>query len=141
LCPPEAEVFAFKEFREMMKLSAREFDRAVQRSVKRIPREIRKHLDNIIISVQKWPSKELLEEMGLPPDEPLLGVYTGASLMERSHFDTLQYPDTIQIFQEPLEEMCETMEELEEEIEITVVHEVAHFIGMTEQELADLGYE
>ena len=37
--------------------------------------------------------------------------------------------------------MCENLEELEEEIEITVVHEVAHFIGMTEEELADLGYE
>ena len=92
----------------MLKLSAREFDRAVQRAIRRIPPQIRKHLDNMVISVQKWPAPELLEEMGLPPDEPLLGVYTGASLMERSHFDTLQYPDTIQIFQEPLEEMCET---------------------------------
>jgi predicted Zn-dependent protease with MMP-like domain len=124
-----------------MKLGTREFDRTVQRAVTRIPREIRKHLDNIVISVQKRPSRELLEEMGLPPDEPLLGVYTGASLLERSHFDTLHYPDTIQIFQEPLEEMCGTLEELEEEIEITVVHEVAHFIGMTEDELAELGYE
>ncbi len=125
----------------MRKLSPREFDRAVQRAVGRIPREIRKHLDNMVISVQKRPSKELLEEMGLPPDEPLLGVYTGASLLERSHFDMMQYPDTIQIFQEPLEEMCESLEELEEEIEITVVHEVAHFIGMTEEELFELGYE
>jgi len=95
----------------------------------------------MVIAVQQWPSPELLEEMGLPPDEPLLGVYTGASLAERSHFDTLQYPDAIQIFQGPLDEMCETLEELEEEIEITVVHEVAHFIGMTEEELAELGYE
>ena len=125
----------------MRRLSPREFDRAVQRAVGRIPKEIRRHLDNIVISVQKRPSRELLEEMGLPPDEPLLGVYTGASLLERSHFDTLQYPDTIQIFQEPLEEMCGSLEELEEEIEITVVHEVAHFIGMTEEELAELGYE
>ena len=53
----------------------------------------------------------------------------------------MQYPDTIKIFQEPLEEMCQTLDELEEEIEITVVHEVAHFIGMTEEELAELGYE
>ena len=125
----------------MRRLSSREFDRAVQLAILRIPPPIRKHLDNLVISVQKRPPPELLEEMGLPPDEPLLGVYTGASLMERSHFDMLQYPDTIQIFQEPLEEMCETLDELEEEIEITVVHEVAHFIGMTEEELYELGYE
>ena len=109
-----------------MKLSAREFDRAVQRAIRRIPPQIRKHLENMVISVQKWPAPELLEEMGLPPDEPLLGVYTGASLMERSHFDTLQYPDTIQIFQEPLEEMCETLDELEEEIVVFLPRGVDH---------------
>ncbi len=46
----------------------------------------------------------------------------------------------IYLFQEPLEEMCSTREELEEEIEITVVHEVAHYIGMTEERLEELGY-
>lgn len=50
------------------------------------------------------------------------------------------YPDMIYLFQEPLEEMCNTREELEEEIEITVVHEVAHYIGMTEERLEELGY-
>ena len=52
----------------MLKLSVREFDRAVQRAIRRIPPQIRKHLDNMVISVQKWPAPELLEEMGLPPD-------------------------------------------------------------------------
>jgi predicted Zn-dependent protease with MMP-like domain len=50
------------------------------------------------------------------------------------------YPDTIILFQEPLERMCETIEELEEQIEITVVHEIAHFLGITEERLAELGY-
>jgi predicted Zn-dependent protease with MMP-like domain len=49
-------------------------------------------------------------------------------------------PDTIFLFQGPLEEMAETVEELEEQIEITVVHEVAHYIGMDEERLAELGY-
>jgi predicted Zn-dependent protease with MMP-like domain len=79
--------------------------------------------------------------MGLPPDEPLLGVFQGVSLLERSVFDPPLYPDTIILFQRPLEEMCETVEELEEEIEVTVVHEVAHYLGMTEERLAELGYE
>ena len=51
------------------------------------------------------------------------------------------YPDTIYIFKGPLEEMCASLEELEEEIEITVVHEIAHFIGISEERLAELGYE
>lgn len=125
-----------------MKLSRREFDKVVQRAIRRIPEEIRDRLENILISVQDRASADLLEEMGLEPDYPLLGVYTGASLMERSSFYMPPlYPDTIFIFQKPLEEMCRTVEELEEQIEITVVHEIAHYLGMTEEELAAPGYE
>ncbi|HPC73596.1 MAG TPA: metallopeptidase family protein [Syntrophales bacterium] len=124
-----------------MKLNGKDFDRAVQRAIGRIPREIRRHLDNILISVQQNPPPDLLEAMGLPPDEPLLGVYQGASLLDRSTVNPPLYPDTIFIFQEPLEEMCDTLEELEEQIEITVVHEVAHFLGIDEEKLIELGYE
>ncbi len=124
-----------------MRLSKHEFDQAVQRAIRRIPKEIRHHLDNMVISVQERPSRELLRQMDLPPDYPLLGVYQGASLMERSATYPPLYPDSILIFQEPLEEMCWTLEELEEEIEITVVHEVAHFLGITEERLIELGYE
>jgi predicted Zn-dependent protease with MMP-like domain len=124
-----------------MKLSRKDFDRAVQRSIRRIPHEIRQHLDNVLISVQENPSPDLLETMGLPPGEPLLGLYQGASLMERSMIYPPLFPDTILIFQRPLEEICQTIEELEEQIEITVVHEVAHFIGIDEERLIELGYE
>jgi predicted Zn-dependent protease with MMP-like domain len=124
-----------------MQLSNKEFDRIVQRAIGRIPDEIRRYLDNILITVQKRPAPEMLEEMGYPPDEPLLGIYWGVPLNERSVAEPPLYPDTIFIFKEPLEEMCDTREELEEEIEITVVHEVAHFLGMTEERLAELGYE
>jgi predicted Zn-dependent protease with MMP-like domain len=124
-----------------MKLSNKEFDRIVQQAIGRIPEEIRRYLDNILITVQKRPDPDMLEEMGCPPDEPLLGLYWGVPLNERSVAEPPLYPDTIYIFKEPLEEMCETQEELEEEIEITVVHEVAHFLGMSEERLAELGYD
>jgi predicted Zn-dependent protease with MMP-like domain len=61
--------------------------------------------------------------------------------MERSFFSPVDYPGTIFIFQRPLEEMCRTTEELEEEIRITVVHEIAHLIGLDEERLGELGYD
>jgi predicted Zn-dependent protease with MMP-like domain len=124
-----------------MKLSEKEFDRIVKRSIRRVPREIRQHLENVLISIQKRPSSEMLEEMGLPADEPLLGVFSGVSLAERFLTDPPLFPDTIFLFQEPLEQMCETTLELEEEIEITVVHEIAHALGISEERLVELGYE
>ena len=123
-----------------MKISRRKFDQIVQQAIARIPEQFRRHLDNMIITVQSRPSPDLLEDMGYEPDEILLGVYTGVPLTERSAIDPPLYPDTIYLFQEPLEEMCQSLDELEEEIEITVVHEVAHYLGIDEDRLADLGY-
>jgi predicted Zn-dependent protease with MMP-like domain len=124
----------------MMKLSAKAFDKAVERAIGGIPEEIRRHLDNVLITVRKRPTSEMLEELGFPPGEEPLGFYWGSSLAERSVFSPMNYPDTIFIFQEPLEYMCDTEEELEEQIKITVIHEVAHFLGIDEDRLDELGY-
>lgn len=124
-----------------MKVSDEEFDAVVQKAVKRIPDEIRRHLDNIIITVRKRPTTTMLRELGIEYDDELLGLFQGVPLIERSVTSPPLFPDTIYLFQEPLENMCETAEELEEQIEITVVHEVAHYIGMDEQRLIELGYE
>lgn len=124
-----------------MRLNRKDFDHAVRRAVGRIPAEIREHLENVIIAVRKRPTREMLDEVGMTEDDPPLGLYLGASLMERSVFAPPLYPDTIFIFQEPLEKMCGSIEELEQEIEITVVHEIAHFLGIGEERLAELGYE
>jgi len=123
-----------------VKLGEKEFDRIVQKALRRIPSEIRKHLDNLVISVRKRPSKKMVKEMHLSADDTLFGVFEGVPLVERSITSPTLLPDSILLFQEPLEAACETIEELEEEIEITVVHEVAHFIGMSEERLAELGY-
>ena len=125
----------------MVKLSQQQFDRIVDRAIRRIPNAIRKHLHNIIITVQRRPSRQLLAELDLPAGEPLLGLFQGTPLTERSVMEPPLYPDTIFLFQEPLESMCANLAELEQEIEITVVHEVAHYLGFGEADLAALGYE
>lgn len=122
------------------KLSTEAFDHLVEQAIARIPLEIRRHLDNLIISVQPNPSKELLAEIGFPQGEMLFGIFSGVPLTERSPTDPPLYPDTIYIFQEPLETFCLSHEELVREIEITVVHEIAHFIGFDDDELESLGY-
>lgn len=129
-----------RRHRSLRPLNPAAFDRLVKKAICRIPDEIRRHLDNITISVRKQPTRAMLEEAGVPPGDTLLGLYQGVSLMERTVTSPPLFPDTIFLFQEPLEGMCETIEELEEEIEMTVVHEIAHALGMDEERLADLGY-
>jgi len=118
-----------------------EFDRIVTKAIRRIPSEIREHLENVLITTKKRPTAEMLVDLDLPPDEEPLGLYWGVSLPERSLDSPPLYPDTIFLFQEPLEAMCETVEDLEREIEITVVHEIAHALGIDEERLAELGYD
>jgi predicted Zn-dependent protease with MMP-like domain len=124
-----------------MRLSPEEFDAIATQAIERIPEELREFLENVVISVQKEPSRDLLIEMGMDPDEDtLLGLYQGVALTDRSATDPPLYPDTIFLYQEPIEEMCDTVEEIEEEIEITVVHEIAHHFGIDEDRLSELGY-
>ena len=123
-----------------IRLQEAEFDQIVANAIENIPSEIRQYLENIVISVKKRPSRQMIMEMEIPPGECPLGLFQGVPLIERSATVPPLYPDMIYLFQEPLEEMCETREELAEEIEITVVHEVAHYVGMTEERLEELGY-
>ena len=116
------------------------FARLVEQAIDRIPEELRGCLDNVVISVKHRPSQELLADLGLPPDEPLFGVYLGVPLTERSAGEPPLYPDTIHIYQEPLENFCTTRAQLVEEIELTVVHEIAHFFGFSDEQLEKMGY-
>lgn len=121
-------------------LSKKAFDEIVAGAIARIPDEIRQHLENIIITVQDEPDDELLTEAGVPPGETLFGLYLGIPLVERTVFDPPLYPDMIYIFKGPLERAFPTRQELIEEIEITVVHEVAHYLGIGDADLEKLGY-
>ncbi len=123
-----------------MRISFKEFEEAVERSLEMIPEIFRAQLNNMTIAVEDLPSQDLLREMEIPPGETLFGVFTGVPLPERSVTEPPLYPDVIIIFREPLMAACHSFEELEEEIAITVVHELAHYLGLSEERLEELGY-
>lgn len=124
----------------MTRLSEKAFDAIVDQALSRIPMEIRSHLDNILISVQDEPDAEMLLDAGVSPGETLFGLYRGVPLIERSVTAPPLYPDMIFIFRGPLERAFPTRRELIEEIETTVVHEVAHYLGLSDDDLERLGY-
>ena len=124
----------------MPRLSSTEFDRAVREAMGRIPEEFLGHIEDVAILVEQEPGPEVLADLEVPEGETLFGAYFGTPRGERSVFDTQIEPDRIVIYKGPLEDFCETMEELIEEIEITVVHEVAHHFGIDEEVLARYGY-
>ena len=124
----------------MARLSSDAFDRAVREAMDRIPEGFLRNIQDVAILVEEEPPPEILEDLGIHEDETLFGAYFGIPQGEKSVFDVPVEPDRIVIYRRPLEDYCETMEELVEEIEITVVHEVAHHFGIDDEELARYGY-
>jgi predicted Zn-dependent protease with MMP-like domain len=81
-----------------------------------------------------------MEQMELSPDDTLFGLYEGVPLTERGYFDQPLHPDRILIFQRTIEDEFDSEEEVKEELKITLVHEIAHFFGMSDEYLEELGY-
>jgi len=124
----------------MIRLSRKQFEKAISRAIERIPEEFRSFLDNTAIIAANEPLPEDLDALGVPKGETILGAYFGVPIGEKSLFDIQTEPDRISIYKLPLEEMCSTIEELVEEIEITVVHEIAHHFSIDEETLEEFGY-
>jgi len=112
-------------------LSDQAFDRAVNDAIDQVPDSFIRLLDNVVILVEDDP----------PEDEPdLLGVYDGVPLTERGDNYGFVAPDRIVLYRNPLRQMCDTTDELVEEIAVTVVHEIAHFFGIDDDELDEMGW-
>jgi predicted Zn-dependent protease with MMP-like domain len=115
-----------------------DFYELVERALGGLPPELADLLDNVAIVVDDWPgySTPLVAD---GPDETLYGLYEGVPLTERGAGYYGMLPDKITIFRGPLERDF-SRRELEEQIRITVVHEIAHHFGIDEERLEELGW-
>jgi len=122
-------------------LNQQDIRKEVVRIVDKLPRRFREQLRNVEFVVESRPSADLLRAEGLDPrHDSLYGIYQGVPLPERSSLDPPLLPDKITIFAEPLLEDFSDPDELLDEIRLTVIHEIAHYFGMDEDEIGDLGY-
>lgn len=125
----------------MAALTHDEISKEVARVLDRLPRQFRNGLRNVEFVVEERPSVELLRAEGLDPRlDTLYGIYQGVPLPDRSSLDPPLLPDKITIFAAPLLRDFPDPKELREEIRITVLHEIAHYFGMDEEDVEGLGY-
>ena len=114
-----------------MQLSDAEFDDLVSEALDRIPEPLAALMDNVVVLVENEPP---------PEEEGVLGLYVGTPLTDRDSGYTFKPPDQVFVFRGPLLRMCEDAEELAEEIEVTVVHEIAHHFGIDDEQLHTWGW-
>jgi predicted Zn-dependent protease with MMP-like domain len=121
-------------------VSKTEFAQLVERAISDLPEPFAGFLEEVPIEVHTRPSVKLLREMGLEDDELLMGLYRGVDRTRRSVEDSGRMPDVIYIFQEDHELVCDSRAQLVEEVRKTVLHEIGHHFGMSEDDLEQLGY-
>jgi predicted Zn-dependent protease with MMP-like domain len=112
----------------------------VDEALDAIPAEFQPSLENLEIVVEDWPSRRLLKSLGIPRDEGLYGLYSGTALTHRS-LQEPEGPARITLYRGALEEDFPDPEELRREIAVTVLHEVAHHLGIGEERLEELGLD
>lgn len=114
-------------------MSRAEFEDAVRDALDLIPAELAEQMDNVVVLVEDRPPE------GEPDD--LLGLYEGVALTERDHWwGAGSLPDRITIFRLPTLDVCDTVEDVVEEVAVTVIHEVAHHFGIDDERLHELGW-
>ncbi len=112
-------------------MSRERFEELVAEALDTVPAELLELVDNCVVLV----------EDDAPPDDPdLLGLYDGTPLTERDSTYVMAVPDRITIFRNPTLRMCESEDEIVEEVRITVVHEIAHHFGIDDDRLHELGW-
>jgi predicted Zn-dependent protease with MMP-like domain len=116
-----------------------EFIRLIRKALRDVPPPFKDHLRQIDIVVKRRPSRADLLEADLAPDESMYGFYRGVPLTERDSGYQMVAPDVIHIYQEPLEDDFPDERELVKEIRTTVLHELAHFFGIDDDRLGELG--
>jgi predicted Zn-dependent protease with MMP-like domain len=114
-------------------MSGEQFESCVARALDLLPAQVADQLHNVAVIVEDRP----------PPDQPsdLLGLYDGVPVTERFGYGGIgALPDRILIFREPILTICDTPADVVDEVVITIVHEVAHYFGLDEERIHELGW-
>ncbi|PYM41782.1 MAG: hypothetical protein DME12_10185 [Candidatus Rokuibacteriota bacterium] len=114
-------------------MTRRQFEALVDRALRRLPRTFKDKLANIAVVVEAWPDDATLAELGIEPPDTLYGLYRGVDLTHRDSSYGNVLPDTVTIYQGPIEEDCDDEEEMAELVRETVVHEVGHYFGLDDE--------
>ncbi|CAN5763456.1 metallopeptidase family protein [soil metagenome] len=121
-----------------MRLRKEEFDRLVEEALRDIPRRFRAAMTNLAIVVEDEPPADILAEMEIEPPDSLYGLYQGTPLTERnwSYGNTL--PDRISLYKNSIEEDSEDHEDVIVCIAETLIHEIGHYFGLSEEEIEEI---
>jgi len=114
-------------------MNRRRFEALVEKALRCLPRPFKDKIANIAVVVEDWADDETLADVGVEPPDTLYGLYRGIDLTQRDSSYGNVLPDTIHIYQGPIEEDCADEAEMEELVRDTVIHEIGHYFGLDDE--------
>jgi predicted Zn-dependent protease with MMP-like domain len=114
------------------------FEELVSEALERLPPRFAERLSNIDVEVRDWPTLDEMRAARVPPGRLLLGLYRGVPQTRRSQGYSMALPDRIFIYQQPIERVCRSDDEVRQRVRRTVLHEIAHHFGWSDAELAEM---
>ncbi len=122
-----------------MMLNRDAFELLVAEALDDLPPFFQERMSNVEVLIKPWPSRRELRDAGVEPGYTLLGLYHGVPLTERTQNYGLVPPDTITLYQGPIEEEASGIEHIAGVVKHTVIHEFAHHFGISDDRLHELG--
>lgn len=119
-------------------MTREEFEALVDRALRTLPRPFKRRLQNIAIVVEDWPDAETLAEMDIEPPDTLYGLYRGVDLTRRDSGYGNVLPDTVTIYQGPIQQDCADPGEMAELVRDVVIHEIGHYFGLDDATMEEL---
>jgi len=119
-------------------MTHKEFEALVERALRTLPRAFKERIRNVAVVVEDWPDEETLRDLEIEPPDTLYGLYRGVDLTRRDSSYGNVLPDTIHIYQGPIEEDCTDAEEMAEVVRDTVIHEIGHYFGLDDDTMEDI---
>lgn len=119
-------------------MTRQRFERLVEEALTLIPERFRDEMRNVAVVVEDEPSDDLLDEMEIPEEDTLFGLYHGTPLPERGWAHGNNLPDRISIYQGPIEDACDSDDDIRACVAETVIHEFGHYFGMSEDEIEEI---
>jgi len=116
------------------RISPREFDSYVEEALAALPQKFRRYLENIVVIVEEEPSADDYDELDVPEQDELFGVFRGVPYFDRGTAAS-HLPAQVAIFRGPILRSCRTRGEAVREIRDTVVHEIGHMLGLADEEM------
>ena len=120
-------------------MDTQDFEKLVEEALLDIPQEFKETLKNIAIVIEDEPDTEQRKSVHLRSHMSLFGLFQGVPLTKRANA-LLAFPDKITIFKNPIERALTTEEQIKEQIRQTVLHEIGHYLGLSEKDLRRLHY-